>query len=110
MHVSYTFRHGVKPWQFVPEKLMMFLKDVFGQLVCGQLGWIVHRRELRLLLGLKLLDHGSGWHALAFAGFPERAPALAAEVDAKGLEDAGAPGPFGDKLANSSVQQRGSRW
>jgi len=87
----------------------MDLNDVGGQFVRRQVGGILRRHGLVRQFGFELLDHGVGGETLTFAGLAQGASALAAEVDVEGLEDARAPGPFGDEFADGTFEQRGSK-
>src|SRR5262245_10802785 len=100
--------HRVQPRQFPPEVTVMSLDDVSGKFCRWQFRRVLCWRRWAGHFSFELLDDRVNGEALARARFAKRTGALAAEINAEGLEHARASGPFGDKFTDCSIGQRSS--
>src|SRR3954469_12499028 len=109
MHLGHAGRHGMQSRQLAPEKIVMFSNDVPGQVRQRKVGWVFCRKGVALQLGLELFQQRRNCETFFLTGFAHGASALAAEVDAEGLENAGTPGTLRDQLTDRPLGKRSSR-
>lgn len=106
MHLRDAFGHALQPWKFAAQKLVVNLDDVIAQIVERKFRWIVVRGAVIACFGLDLFNNGLRSDSFARASFFEGAPALATEINAETLKDAGATGAFGNEFTDGSFEKR----
>jgi hypothetical protein len=100
-------RHRMQAWQLPTQKTVMGFHDVGTQFMEWQFGGIrpVICSDRRFLA--QLVEHVGFSEILVFTGLAQRATALAAEINAEGLENARTAGSLGNKLTDGAVNGGG---
>jgi hypothetical protein len=108
MDVHHPLRHRMNARELTTQISMVGIDDVFAEFLRREfrrVGFRLERREaFRFQFGNDDVEVG----VLALAGLAQRATALTAEIDLKGLEHPRASGTLGDKFADRPVGQCGS--
>ena len=108
MHPCDAFRHGVQARQIAFQVGVVGAHDVIHEFHRRKQGGVFGGFAFFLHAGFQLVHHRFRSDAFQVTCLAERAAALAAEVDAEGLENPGEPRCFGDDFTDGAVKQRRS--